>query len=171
MTSVWLRGPVPGVEPMLQPVAHAFLQAREDLARIVPELTAEELWQRPGEMASPGFHVQHAAGSLDRLMTYARGAELSAEQREALDGEQSRGESGEVLLDRALRIIDAALAELKTIPISTLTEPRAIGRARLPSTVIGVLVHAAEHTARHVGQLTTTVGLMRRGVTGRADPT
>lgn len=161
MASVWLRGPVPDIPPLLQPVAHALLQAREDFAQIVPGLNHEELWRRPGGVASPGFHVRHAAGSLDRLMSYARGAELTPDQLEALEREKTGREAGDVLLDRALRIIDAAVAELKTIPASSLSEPRAIGRARLPSTVIGVLVHAAEHTARHVGQLVTTVGLIR----------
>src|ERR671917_617505 len=80
----WLRGPVPGVPPLLQPVAHALLQAVEDIRRVVPLLSDDNLWRRPGGAASVGFHVRHAGGALDRLFTYARGEALSETQRAAL---------------------------------------------------------------------------------------
>ncbi len=47
----------------------------------------EALWDRPGGVASAGFHLQHMAGVLDRLFTYARGEALSGQQLEALAAE------------------------------------------------------------------------------------
>jgi len=44
--------------------------------------------------------------------------------------------------------------------VATLTDARAVGRQRLPSTVIGLLVHAAEHTTRHAGQIITTAKIV-----------
>jgi hypothetical protein len=79
----WLRGPVAGIDPALMPAAHALLQAREDIEHLAAELTDARLWQRPNGAASAGFHLQHLAGSLDRLFTYARGLPLDEHQREA----------------------------------------------------------------------------------------
>ena len=84
---VWLRGPVEAVPALLQPVAHGLLQCREELSSIVTGLTADQIWTTPSGVASIGFHVRHAAGSLDRLFTYARGEQLSSEQRAALAAE------------------------------------------------------------------------------------
>jgi hypothetical protein len=36
-----------------------------------------------------------------------------------------------------------------------------VGRARLPSTVFGLLFHVAEHTQRHAGQAITTAKIVR----------
>ena len=83
---VWLRGPLPGYAPELQPVAHALLQAHEDLERAA-SLPAEQLEARPGKSASIGYHLRHLAGSLDRLTTYARGEQLSDAQMTALRAE------------------------------------------------------------------------------------
>ena len=57
--------------------------------------------------------------------------------------------------------VDAAVAELKTIDVATLGDFRPVGRAKLPSTVIGCLVHGAEHAMRHVGQLSVTARFVR----------
>jgi uncharacterized damage-inducible protein DinB len=160
----WLRGPVPGVEPALQPVAHALLQAREDLARAAAQLSPEELWARPGGAASVGFHLRHIAGSLDRLLAYARGASLSRTQLAALAAEGAPGDppaEAEPLLTGAHEAIDRALAQVRATPPETLDEPRGVGRAALPSTVRGLLFHAAEHTQRHVGAVIATAKAVR----------
>src|SRR6478672_12793456 len=86
---VWLRGPVPGVPDALMPAAHAFLQTMEDVERAAGDLTLEQLWQTPGGAASVGFHILHLAGSTDRLLTYARGERLNADQKAALSAEDS----------------------------------------------------------------------------------
>lgn len=164
LPEVWLRGPVPGVPALLQPVAHGLLQCREELHAALPPLTLEQLWTRPAGVASVGFHVRHAAGSLDRLFTYARGAQLSDEQRSALSAEEepdlSEG-AGARLLEAFDAMVDRALAQLRSTDERSLLEFRGVGRAGLPSTVLGLLFHAAEHTQRHAGQAVTTARIVR----------
>jgi uncharacterized damage-inducible protein DinB len=158
---VWLRGPVPDIAPLLMPVAHALLQAREDLERTATGATTDELWQRPGGAAAAGYHLQHLSGSLDRLLTYARGESLSEAQRRVLAEESTSGAPASVLVPAAQATIDRALDQLRHTPTEMLLESRAVGRAGLPSTVLGLVFHAAEHTARHVGQLITTLKVVR----------
>ena len=158
---VWMRGPLPEYAPTLMPIAHALLQAREDVERVATDATAEELWQRPGHAASAGYHLQHLAGSLDRLLTYARGESLNEAQFAALALEGAPGVSAPALVSAVLAQIDQALDQVRLTPVEQLKEPREVGRARLPSTVLGLLFHAAEHSARHVGQLTTTLKVVR----------
>ena len=161
---VWLRGPVEDVTPLLQPVAHGLLQCRLEVQATVPSLTAEQIWARPGGAASAGYHVRHAVGSLDRLLTYARGIQLSREQMIALRGEGQSDERdgiGDALVAEFEAAVERALAQVRATDPSSLLEPREVGRARLPSTVLGLLFHAAEHTQRHVGQLVTTAKMVR----------
>jgi hypothetical protein len=80
----WLRGPLDGIDPVLMPAAHALVQAGEDLQQAASDLTVEQLWVTPGGAASPGFHLRHIAGSIDRLLTYARGEQLNEAQRQAI---------------------------------------------------------------------------------------
>jgi uncharacterized damage-inducible protein DinB len=166
----WLRGPVPGIPPLLQPVAHALLQARAEVNALMAEFPEQRLWERPAGLASPGFHLQHLAGVLERLLTYTRGEGLSREQLEALAGEGKPREEGptdpkganpkEASLHLFNMQIDKALQQIGHTPEETLTEPRAVGRAGIPSTVIGLLFHAAEHTMRHTGQLLVTARIL-----------
>lgn len=165
-TEVWLRGPLPDQPPLLQPVAHSLLQSREEVAALLPGVTPAELWRRPADAAAPGYHVLHAAGSLDRLFAYARGEALTDVQREALAMEAAAN-SGDVV-PAAAEVhalfearIEAALQQLRATPESSLLDRREVGRAKLPSTVLGLLVHAAEHTQRHVGQFVTTLRFVR----------
>jgi hypothetical protein len=111
-----------------------------------------------------GFHVRHAAGSLDRLFTYARGEALSAEQRDFLAAEASPGSppaEGADLAAAFERQVDRALEQLRATPDSTLLEARGVGRLQLPSTVLGLLFHAAEHTQRHMGQIVSTAKIVQ----------
>jgi len=154
---VWLRGPLEGVPPLLQPVAHALLQAREETERLMIDFPEEHLWTRPGGVASPGFHLRHLAGVLDRLFTYARGQQLSAEQLKYLKAEGRPGAALEQLLAAFRAQVDRGIEELRTMNTSDLMESRTVGREHLPSTKLGLLFHAAEHVQRHVGQLLVTV--------------
>jgi uncharacterized damage-inducible protein DinB len=161
---VWLRGAVPGFPPELMPVAHSLLQIREEIDSAVVPLSHEELWERPGGVASIGFHLRHLAGSLDRLLTYARGESLSEAQRFELDREERAGSEGEqpaTLLRLVDDAIGKALDQLRATRVETLPEPRPVGRAGLPSTVLGLLYHAAEHAQRHAGQIVTTSKIVR----------
>jgi hypothetical protein len=154
----WLGGPVDGVLPHLMPVAHALVQAGRDIEGL-STLPPATLWARPAGVASVGFHLQHVAGVLDRLLTYARGESLNDAQRAALRAE---GQSGEPPADAALLVSDAqrviakALDQVRATPSESLLEPRAVGKQLLPSTVLGLLYHASEHVTRHVAQATTT---------------
>ena len=160
---VWLRGPVPGIPALLQPVAHSLLQCREELASIVPALTSVQLWARPSGAASVGFHVRHAAGSLDRLFTYARGERLSPAQHAALAAEGHEDlapDAAAGLVAEFGQAVAHALEQLRTTNEAAVLEPRGVGRAQLPSTVLGLLFHAAEHTQRHTGQAVTTARIV-----------
>ena len=157
---VWLRGPLPDYIDELQPVAHSLLQVREEIGRAA-HVPLEQLWARPGGAASIGFHLQHLAGSLDRLLTYAAGRQLNAAQYEYLSSEaQATTEPAEVLVRRTQDAIDRALAYVRTTPLCTLDEHRDVGRDRLPSTVLGLLFHAAEHAQRHSAQIITTAKVL-----------
>ena len=161
---VWLRGPIEHVPAMLQPVAHSLLQCRNEVHATLPTLGSADVWARPGGAASIGYHVRHAVGSLDRLLTYARGEPLSEAQLAALRGERRPEERDGIqhaLLAEFDAAVERALAQVRATDPATLLEPREVGRARLPSTVIGLLFHAAEHTPRHVGQLATTAKVVR----------
>lgn len=157
---VWLRGPLPDYIDELQPVAHSLLQVQEEIAR-VSTLSDDSLWARPGGAASIGFHLKHLAGSLDRLLTYAAGRQLNAAQYEYLANEERQtGESAATLVGFAHAALDRALAHVRTIPSCTLDEVRDVGRDRLPSTVLGLLFHAAEHAQRHSAQIITTAKIV-----------
>jgi hypothetical protein len=158
---VWMRGPVPDVPPLLQPAAHALLQCLEEVRAVVGPLSTGHLWARPGGAASVGFHVRHAAGSLDRLLTYARGEGLSEEQRAYLAAEGEPGAPAADLVAAFERQVERALDQLRTTEDAALLEPRGVGRLQLSSNVLGLLVHAAEHTSRHVGQIVTTARIVQ----------
>jgi uncharacterized damage-inducible protein DinB len=160
----WLRGPIPGIPPLLQPAAHAFVMSREDVAIALADITAEQLWVEPGGAASLGFHVAHLAGSTDRLLTYARGEALSSAQRDTLARERTLSETRprlKELLEAWHDTVRVAIRQLSSTPDEALLQPRLVGRAQLPSTVLGLLFHAAEHASRHTGQIVTTAKVIR----------
>ena len=159
LPEVWLRGPLPAVPPLLQPVAHALRQASEEVAAIMADFPAEKLAARPLGLASVGFHLRHLAGVLDRIFTYARGAALSEAQLAYLAAEgHPPTHPGAVLelVQAFQQQVERAITQLESTPAASLPDWRGVGRAQLPSTVMGLLVHAAEHTTRHVGQLLVT---------------
>jgi uncharacterized damage-inducible protein DinB len=159
----WLRGPVPNVSPLLMPAAHALLQAREDLAAATIKLTQQELAARPGGAASVGFHLRHIAGSIHRLLSYAAGRPLTeaqfAELRE--EGDDLGMTDAGILLAHAKNAIGEALRVIVETPDEQLSVNRVVGRARLPTTVFGLLFHIAEHTQRHTGQIIATAKIVR----------
>jgi hypothetical protein len=164
-TEWWQRGPVDGIPAVLQPIAHILLQVRESVGEIVEPLTEQEWNARPAGVASAAFHVRHMTGVIDRLFTYARGEALSTEQFAAIrsEGQEVLAADVAIVLSALSGRVDAALAELRTMDVTTLSDFRGVGRARLPSTVIGCLVHGAEHAMRHVGQLSVTARIVRAG--------
>ncbi len=166
-TEWWQRGPLDGVPGVLQPVAHILLQVQESVDELVAGLSERDWNARPAGVASAAFHVRHITGVIDRLFTYARGEALSDQQFAAMraEGEPLLASDIPVVLDGLARRVDAAVAELRRIPVETLGDFRGVGRAKLPSTVIGCLVHGAEHPMRHVGALSVTIRVVREGAT------
>jgi len=160
----WLRGSLPGILPSLQPVGHALVGAGEDVHAAAGALTAAQLWLQPGGAASVGFHLLHLSGSTDRLFTYARGEVLSDAQRRGLAAERALPEpppSLESVLAAWHETVHQALDQLAQTTDAMLSEIRPVGRAQLPSTVRGLLFHAAEHAQRHTGQVITTTRIIR----------
>ena len=131
-----------------------------------PSYIAANTRSRRSGGASAAFHVRHIAGVIDRLFTYARGNALSTEQFAAIQSEGRELLTANVpaVLDALSTHVDAAIAELRTIDVTTLDDLRGVGRSQLPSTVIGCLVHGAEHAMRHVGQLSMTARIVRSGM-------
>ncbi|MCF6406475.1 DinB family protein [Chitinophaga filiformis] len=159
---VWMRGPVEGIPALLQPVAHTLLQAQEEIHALMENFPETLLWQQPAGVASAGFHLQHITGVLDRLFTYAAGQSLSDAQLSYLAGEgkQAEGVTVTSLLSAFDTQVAAAITTLKLTDESTLADFRGVGRKQLPSTVMGLLFHSAEHTMRHTGQLLVTVKML-----------
>jgi uncharacterized damage-inducible protein DinB len=161
-TEFWLSGPIPGITPMLQPVAHALLQARKEIQEALRDFPGHLLWQRPGGVASVGFHLQHVRGVAERLFTYARNEQLSPEQLNSLQNEGK--EDNKMLLADLMgkwdEQVEKAIAQLKTTKGETVLEERWVGRKRIPSNVLGLLFHAAEHIQRHTGQLLVTARVL-----------
>lgn len=159
---VWLRGPVTGYHSELQPVIHAILQTQEEIHELMKDFPTDLLWEKPAKMASPAFHLQHIAGVLDRMGTYAKDEKLSTEQFSYLKEEGKKNEA--LNSGRLIKHLDEQIATFlqllsRTSP-ATLTDYRSVGRAQLPSTVGGLLFHAAEHMQRHFGQLLVTVKVL-----------
>jgi len=160
---VWMRGPIAGIPDLLQPVAHALLQAEEDIVKYTAQLSSEQLWARPCGNASIGFHLLHIRGVIDRMFTYAADKSLSAEQFDYLqqEGIVDAELSVATLAENLHLQIEQALQRLSAIDPKTLTEERFLGRKRIPTTLIGLLFHAAEHAQRHVGQLLVTARCLK----------
>jgi uncharacterized damage-inducible protein DinB len=150
----WLRGPLAGVHPLVMPVFFSFAQVREDLAKHTQGLTDEQVWTVAGG-TSVGFHLKHIAGSVDRITTYLLGSQLTEQQLQTLR-QESVPDAG---LTQLLAAVDDSLRDseerLRSIDPASIYDVRAVGRKALPTTVIGLIVHLAEHTQRHLGQTIT----------------
>lgn len=159
----WLRGKIENIPDLLQPVAHSLMQSKEELRSYMKDFPDEMLWEKPAERASVGFHLQHLFGVLDRLLTYAKNEKLSEEQFLYFKNEGIRNSSitSENLVKNFEDKVMEAIVLLEKISPSTLTEFRGVGRKQMPSTVLGILFHAAEHTQRHIGQLLVTISVVK----------
>jgi uncharacterized damage-inducible protein DinB len=157
----WMRGPMEGVSPLTAPILYTFQHAREDLAKYTEGLTADQIWATPHGFGSVGFHVRHIGGSTDRLITYLRGEQLTPAQSEFLKAEKNPGADAEALLGEMNESFQKAEVIVRALDPGTLSEPREIGRKKLPSTVNGLLVHTAEHIQRHIGQAISAAKLVR----------
>jgi DinB family protein len=158
----WLRGPLKGAHPLVAPTLYAFAQVREDLAHWTDDLTDAQIWLRPHGLAPVGFHLRHIAGSVNRLTAYLRGEQLTQQQLEALRSEMNAGPGKSALLDEINHALYESENVIRTLDPTILLDSRTVGRRQLPTTVIGLVVHLAEHTQRHVGELIVTAKIARR---------
>ena len=164
LPEVWLRGPLNNIPPLTQPVAHALLQVGEEIDKSLADFPDHLLWLKPAGVASVGFHLQHMAGVCDRLLTYANKQTLSKDQLLYLQHEETpidENTTTVLLIKKFHSSVQIVIEYLSTITDSDLIAFRAVGRNKLPSTLIGLLVHIAEHTMRHLGQLLVTVRFLK----------
>jgi len=160
MVEPWIRGTLGEVEPVRRAVLHALELAEEDVARWCESLNQEQMFARPCGLPPVAFQLRHIVRSLDRLLTYAEGRTLSGEQLFALETEMSEGTVAEVLEEFHVGM-NRARGRVLAVDPKSFAEARGVGRKMLPTTVAGLLIHCAEHTQRHVGQMVTTVKVVR----------
>lgn len=163
----WLRGTLGDVPAVPRAVLHALEHAKEDLQRWCGSLTDDQLNARPGGIAPVAFHLRHIARSIDRLLTYAEGGQLSGAQIAGLKTELDSGATRAELFAELESALARGAARIRTIDAQRLEEPRKVGRKDLPTTAGGLLVHVADHTQRHVGQAVTTARIVGAGARDR----
>ena len=159
MVEPWLRGTLTEIDALRRQVLHALELAAEDVASWCAVLPGHEMEWKPSGLPSVGFQLRHMARSLDRLMTYAEGQQLSAAQLSALQTEADPASRDATLLEFA-EAIELATVRVRRVDPGSYEAVRGVGRQALPTTVGGLLIHCAEHTQRHVGQAITTAKIV-----------
>lgn len=163
----WLSGSRTETPAVARAVLHALDLAQNDVELWIAGLTDEQLHAEPYGLPSIAFHVRHIARSTDRILTYAEGGQLSEAQLAALKVETSReaappAQFPPAKLVNELRHAFAVAGErIRALAQENPETPRAVGRKQLPTTLGGALVHVADHTQRHVGQIVTTAKLLK----------
>jgi len=160
----WLRGPLPGVDPVISHLLRASQHIREDVENATGDLTLAQIWARP-EMLNPvGFHAKHLAGSTGRLLTYLAGAPLSSEQMAAIPAELSGEEDAATLVGLVKTAFDRYDSAVQALAPADFAAIRTVGRSRFPVTAISLAIHIVEHGTRHVGQIVSAAALARATV-------
>jgi uncharacterized damage-inducible protein DinB len=157
----WLRGTHSEVPAVGRAVLHALDLALDDLTKWTEGLTDEEVQAQPLGLPSVAFHLRHIARSTDRILTYAEGGQLSAEQLTLLKAEQSGEESLAALLAEVEASFSNASDRIRVLATADLDTFRGVGRKQLPTSIGGALIHVADHTQRHVGQVVTTAKVLK----------
>jgi hypothetical protein len=163
MAEPWLRGDLEELDPLRRGVVHALWLASEDVELWCRGVSDSELEARPLGLPSVGFQMRHMVRSLDRLLTYAEGRQLDERQMLALQNEMVAGSSRDDLFGEFGDGMKVAVARVREFSPASYAEVRGVGRRMLPSSVGGLLVHCAEHTQRHAGQMVTTVKVVGGG--------
>ena len=159
----WLRGTLAEIPAVARGVLHAFEMAHEDVSIWCAALSEEDLNARPFELPPIAFHLRHIARSLDRLLTYAEGNQLTGDQIAALKSEMDAGASRDVLFLEFSEGLELASRRVQALATGDLEQPRFVGKKQMPTSVGGLLVHLADHTQRHVGQVVTTAKVLLAG--------
>lgn len=157
----WLSGSYTDVPAVARAVLHALDMASDDLAKWTEGLTDAELHANPLGLTSVAYHLKHLARSADRLLTYAEGGQLSPLQLEALKAEDTGSETLAQILAEVEAAFSQAAERIRTLATAELGTARSVGRKQLPTTIGGALVHVADHTQRHVGQVVTTAKVLK----------
>jgi uncharacterized damage-inducible protein DinB len=162
----WLRGTYGDVPAVARAVLHAFDLAMDDLRKWTDGLTDVEVHTVPLELPPVAFHLRHIARSVDRLLTYAEGGQLSTDQLTKLKAEEVGPEYAEretltALLDEVKASFESAAGRVRALASADMNTFRGVGRKQLPTSVGGALVHVADHTMRHVGQVVTTAKVLK----------
>jgi len=157
----WLRGTYKDVSAPGRAVVHALELALDDLAKWTSGLTAAEIHSSPLGLTPVAYHLKHIARSVDRILSYAEGKELAREQLESLKGEGVGLETLAGLMAEVESSLKNAAGRVRALAEGDLDAPRAVGRKRLPTSVGGAMIHVADHTMRHVGQVVSTAKVLR----------
>jgi len=157
----WMRGVVPGIDPVIGHLLRASEHIREEMERALRPLSCEQIWGKPSGMTSAGFHAKHLAGSTERLCTYLEGRQLDEGQLAALKEEGHGQESAVALLDAIGRALARYEQLVQTLTPDRFGEIREIGRRRLQTTAISLAIHIVEHGQRHVGQAISAAKLAK----------
>jgi uncharacterized damage-inducible protein DinB len=152
----WLRGTLTDIPAVPRAVLHALELAKEDLDRWCRPVSDAELNARPASLAPIAFHLRHIARSLDRLLTYAEGNQLTADQLSEMESELDASANGAELFEELNAALQRSAQRIRAFDLTRLDDPREVGQQNLPTTLGGLLVHLADHTQRHVGQAITT---------------
>lgn len=157
----WLRGTHADVPAVGRAVLHAFDLALDDLTKWTEGLTDAEVHAQPLGLTAVSYHLKHIARATDRLLSYAEGKPISAEQLAALKAEQG----GEETLAELLAEVEAAFSDaaerVRVLATADFNTFRGVGRKQLPTSIGGALIHVADHTQRHVGQVVTTAKVIK----------
>jgi hypothetical protein len=157
----WMRGSIPGVDPVVSHLLRAARQIREDAEAALRDLSAAQIWSKPHGATSPGFHAKHLAGSTTRLLTYLAGHQLSEQQLAEIRREGEGEESAAELLAIVSSALDRYEEAVRNLAPGDFGAPREIGRKRHPATAISIAIHIVEHGQRHIGGLIATAKLAR----------
>jgi uncharacterized damage-inducible protein DinB len=158
----WLRGTYAEVPAVGRAVLHALDLALDDLTKWTEGLTDEEVQAEPLALPSVAFQLRHIARSTDRILTYAEGGQISAEQLTLLKAEQSEDEESlATLLAEVETSFSNAADRIRVLATADFNTFRGVGRKQLPTSIGGALIHVADHTQRHVGQVVTTAKVLK----------
>jgi uncharacterized damage-inducible protein DinB len=157
----WLRGTHGDVPAVGRAVLHALDLALDDLTKWTEGLSDEEIRSQPVGLNAIAFHLRHIARSVDRILTYAEGGQLTPDQLALLKAEQGGEESLAELLAEVETSFSNAAERVRVLAAADFNAFRGVGRKQLPTSIGGALVHVADHTQRHVGQVVTTAKVLK----------
>jgi uncharacterized damage-inducible protein DinB len=165
----WLRGTHTDVPAAGRAVLHALELALDDLKQWTADLSDEEIHAHPLGLNSIAFLLRHIARSTDRILTYSEGNQLSAAQFTAYKNEQGQDERDQEgkretraeLMDEVESTFARAAERIRALATADLDTFRGVGRKNLPTSIGGTMLHVADHTMRHVGQVITTAKVLK----------